>query len=179
MPSITADQIDDNINARRSSPEFRFRFLDHGAPAFARWLRSHGIKGKLNHDADGELVGFDVPDEWSADQTEEFAHWVLELVVDEATEKLAQLRGEPMGTALPSIAPLAADLRRIADHFDPQPPEVVGTEYVANRLGCTLTWIADLVRQGEIPRSSIVQGTGNGKPWKFHRHLIDRWIETR
>lgn len=71
------------------------------------------------------------------------------------------------------------DLKRIADHFDPPPPDTVGTEYVAKRLGCSQTWIADLVRRGEIPKSCVVQGTGDGKPWKFHRHLIERWIETR
>jgi hypothetical protein len=72
-----------------------------------------------------------------------------------------------------------ADLKRIADHFDPPPPDKVGTEYVAHRLGCTPTWIADLARQGEIPPNCVVPGTGDGKPWKFHRPLIDRWIETR
>lgn len=70
-------------------------------------------------------------------------------------------------------------MRRIADYFDPPPPDKVGSEYVAQRLGCTTTWIADLVRRGEIPKNCLVPGTGNGKPWKFHRNLIDKWIETR
>jgi hypothetical protein len=68
---------------------------------------------------------------------------------------------------------------RIADHFDPPPPDKVGSKYVATLLGCTTTWIADLVRQGDIPRNCIVTGTGNGKPWKFHRQLIEKWIKSR
>lgn len=70
-------------------------------------------------------------------------------------------------------------LRRIADHFDPPPPDKVDTTYVAKRLGCTTTWIAELVRNGDISKGCIVPGTGNGKPWKFFRTRIDRWIETR
>jgi hypothetical protein len=70
-------------------------------------------------------------------------------------------------------------LRRIADALDPPPPDVVGSPYVAQRLGCTTTWVSDLVRRGAIPSSCLVPGTGNGKPWKFYRSRIDRWIESR
>ena len=73
----------------------------------------------------------------------------------------------------------ALALERLANHFDPPPPDRVGTPYVADRLGCTTDWIAIMVREEEIPRSCIVLGTGNGKPWKFHRSHIDRWIENR
>jgi predicted DNA-binding transcriptional regulator AlpA len=70
-------------------------------------------------------------------------------------------------------------LSRLADHFDPPPPDIVGTPYVADKLGCTTDWIAMLVRDGEIPVSCLVPGTGNGKPWKFYRARIDEWIERR
>lgn len=178
MPSIFTHPSQDHIVARSTSHEFQFPFSDQGAPAFLRWLRSHGIKGGMSHTTAGELVGFDVPDDWSGEQIEAFAHRLVDLVVEEATEKLARLRGGS-SPAVPSTSPLAADLRRIADHFDPPPPDIVRTEYVAKRLGCTKTWIADLVRRGEIPSSCTVRGTGNGKPWKFHRKHIDQWIETR
>jgi hypothetical protein len=79
----------------------------------------------------------------------------------------------------PDTACIGIDLKRIADHFDPPPPDKVGSDYVASRLGCTTTWIADLVRRGEIPPHCVVPGTGNGKPWKFFRSRIDSWITAR
>jgi len=79
----------------------------------------------------------------------------------------------------PDTACIATAIKRIADHFDPPPPDKVGSDYVAHRLGCTTTWVADMVRQGEIPVHCVVPGTGNGKPWKFLRSRIDSWIESR
>jgi hypothetical protein len=79
----------------------------------------------------------------------------------------------------PDAAGTAIDLKRIADHFDPPPPDIVGSAYVASRLGCTTTWVADMVRRGEIPPHAVVPGTGNGKPWKFFRSRIDSWITSR
>ena len=32
------------------------------------------------------------------------------------------------------LAEIGADLKRIADHFDPQPADIVGTPYLANKL---------------------------------------------
>jgi hypothetical protein len=60
-------------------------------------------------------------------------------------------------------------------HRSPAP----GKADAADRLGCTTTWIAETTREGELPESCIVPGTGNGKPWKFYRRLIDEWIESR
>lgn len=77
------------------------------------------------------------------------------------------------------LSNLDRNIQRIADRLDPAPPDIVGTPYVAQKLGCTTTWIADQIRSGEIPRACVVPGTGNGKPWKFHRAQIDRWIESR
>ena len=79
----------------------------------------------------------------------------------------------------PDTACIGMDLKRIADHFDPPPPDKVGSDYVASRLGCTTTWVADLVRRGEIPPHCVVPGTGSGKPWKFFRSRIDSWITSR
>lgn len=70
------------------------------------------------------------------------------------------------------LAGIEAALKRIADHFDPQPPEVVGTPYLADRLDCTATWIAQMVRDGEIPGSCIVPGSGKGRQWKFYRSRV-------
>jgi hypothetical protein len=70
-------------------------------------------------------------------------------------------------------------LARIADHFDPAPPSLVGTGYIAAKLGCTTDWITMMVREGQIPTACLVAGTGNHKPWKFYRQRIDEWIEQR
>ena len=77
------------------------------------------------------------------------------------------------------LASIANSLARIADHVDPPPPDKVGTPYVADRLGCTTEWIAQMAARGDIPPSCIVPGTGAGKPWKFVRSRIDEWIESR
>ena len=78
-----------------------------------------------------------------------------------------------------SWATMAANIQRIANKLDPPPSDKVDSVYIAEKLSCTTTWVADMTRNGEIPKSCIVQGTGNGKPWKFHRSLIDRWISSR
>ncbi len=70
-------------------------------------------------------------------------------------------------------------LRRLADHFDPPPPDIVDTQYVADCLGCTNIHVARLARQSVIPKSCVLVGTGNGKPWKFYRSRLDKWLETR
>jgi len=70
-------------------------------------------------------------------------------------------------------------LKRIADTLSPEPEPVVGTSYVAGRLGCSLTWVAAMASNGTIPDSCVVPGTGDGKPWKFHREKIEHWIVSR
>ena len=77
------------------------------------------------------------------------------------------------------IATIAASLKRIADHFDPPPPDIVDSTYIADKLGCTKVWVARMATEKQIPPSCIVPGTGFGKPWKFYRSRIDPWILTR
>ena len=67
----------------------------------------------------------------------------------------------------------------VADAIAPQPNDLVGTPYVARRLGCTAVWVAEMARDGTIPAQCVVAGTGNGKVWKFYRDRIDRWIASR
>lgn len=77
------------------------------------------------------------------------------------------------------LARIANGIERIADALAPAPAAIVDSRYVADRLGCTVVWIAEMVRNGRIPKSCVVVGTGNGKPWKFHRRQIDEWLKTR
>lgn len=74
---------------------------------------------------------------------------------------------------------IASSLERIANKLDPPPDDIVGTPYLARKLGCTTTYISLLIRTGKIPLSCIVAGTGNGRMWKFHRQRIDTWIQDR
>jgi hypothetical protein len=77
------------------------------------------------------------------------------------------------------LAEVQADLRRLADHFDPPPPDIVDSPYIAALLGCTTTWIADQARNGTIPKICIVPGTGDGRPWKFYRRRMEEWLANR
>jgi hypothetical protein len=79
----------------------------------------------------------------------------------------------------PESAALAAAAERIAGRLAPEPGAVVGTPYVAEHLGCISVWIAELARRGDIPKGCVVPGTGNGKPWKFFRADIDKWLLSR
>ena len=97
-------------------------------------------------------------------------------LVEQRLEQVEALVRERCGADGPSVAD---SLARIADALDPPPPDIVGSRYVADRLGCTTVWVAEMVRDGVIPSRCIVPGTGTGKPWKFFRAKIDVWIESR
>ena len=84
--------------------------------------------------------------------------------------------GRSIGQLLEAVA---GQLTRIADYVDPPPPDLVGSTYIAERLGCTTVWVTEMVRSGNIPPNCVVQGTGNGKPWKFFRVRIDEWLKRR
>lgn len=70
-------------------------------------------------------------------------------------------------------------LHRLADHFCPPPDAVVDTQFVATKLNLSIERISQMVRGGEIPKICIVDGTGNGKPWKFHRRHVEEWLRSR
>ncbi len=78
-----------------------------------------------------------------------------------------------------ALEKLANSHERLGDHFVPAPPKIVGTPYVANKLGCTTVWITELIRNQDLPPDCIVPGTGNGKPWKLYLDRIDKWITSR
>jgi hypothetical protein len=79
----------------------------------------------------------------------------------------------------PALDTIAAAIDRLADHFAPAPQDIVGTEYVARKLGCTPIHAARLARDGQIPRGCLVPGTGTGKPWKLYRRRVDEWLARR
>jgi hypothetical protein len=79
--------------------------------------------------------------------------------------------------ALPLFRTFVADFHRVADRLAPPLSQVVGSKYVARRLGMTTVWVAEMARKGIIPKNCIVAGTGDGRLWKFDRAKIDRWID--
>jgi len=74
---------------------------------------------------------------------------------------------------------LATCAQVIADSLSSATPGTVDTVYVAERLGCSTVWVAEQARSGAIPPHCVVPGTGNGRPWKFHRVRIDAWLRSR
>ena len=62
------------------------------------------------------------------------------------------------------LAEAETHLKRLADHFDPPPSDIVDTPYIAHRL-VHPNRIAQLVRSGEIPKVALCRAAarvGNG-----------------
>lgn len=78
-----------------------------------------------------------------------------------------------------AVEQCGSNLERIADQLCPPPDALVGTQYIAAKLGITIERVSQMARYEEIPSSCIVDGTGHGKPWKFHRCSIENWIRNR
>jgi hypothetical protein len=74
---------------------------------------------------------------------------------------------------------IVKSLERLADALAPLPKDFVDTTYIGDKLGYTLVYVAEMAREGRIPKSCIVPGTGNGKPWKFFREPTDKWLQNR
>lgn len=85
----------------------------------------------------------------------------------------------PAVRLLDSLNRIAISLERLTDHLVPEPEAIVGTNYISRKLNVTAIWVTEMARKGLIPRSCIVEGTGWGKPWKFHRREIDTWLKSR
>ena len=72
----------------------------------------------------------------------------------------------------------AAAAERIADHIDPCGGDrLVGTRYVATRIGRTPRRVCDMARDGIITPDCIADWGGDGGHWKFYPKKIDSWIE--
>ncbi|QDT59501.1 hypothetical protein SV7mr_20080 [Stieleria bergensis] len=70
-------------------------------------------------------------------------------------------------------------IQRIADHVNPPKRASVTSSYVAERLGRSVRWIGEMARNGQIPKSCICPGSGDGNYWRFWKDRIDQWIEER
>ena len=135
------------------------------------WTEEEFAKhAKISIDQVHELIEAGLPVLGLADRTVR----ISEAAADKwAKQRMQRVRDEGI------LASVASDLNRIANHFDPPPPDVVDSVYVAQKLGCTTTWVADMARNGSIPASCLVPGTGKGKLWKFYRAKIEKWLQDR
>lgn len=84
----------------------------------------------------------------------------------------------PRDEYLSVLCDIARSLSRIADAVAPTPPDLVGTDYVAERTARTMTRVTQWVTSGVLPADCVHSG-GDGSPYKFYRDRIDRWLESR
>jgi hypothetical protein len=63
-----------------------------------------------------------------------------------------------LGRLADSAEAIAQELRRIANHFDTPPSDVVDSRYVADWLGCSTTGVADM-----RANSPVVHRSGYGQ----------------
>ena len=61
----------------------------------------------------------------------------------------------------------------------PEVPDLVGTDYIARRLGVSKQWVGTMAERGDIPRSCIAPKLSGGRIWKFHRDRIEAWLRER
>lgn len=102
-------------------------------------------------------------------------------VVDFASsQSLERIAGDTNIAAL--VAALNAQTHAIGSlvaTLAPKMPELVGTDYLALRLGCTPQWVAKMAERGEIPKHCIAPKVSGGRIWKFYREKLDAWLRDR
>ena len=98
----------------------------------------------------------------------------------ESAAQLANARQHGAGVSVTVEAllrQLVCDVHRIAEHLDPSGDDrLVGTVYVATRIGLTTHSVCDMARVGTIPPDCIAVRSRDGSRWKFTRKTIDFWI---
>jgi hypothetical protein len=71
---------------------------------------------------------------------------------------------------------IADGIERLIDLLVPKTSELVGTEYVASKIGKSKQWIGKMAERGTIPKNCIAPKVSGGRIWKFHRDKIDAWL---
>ena len=61
----------------------------------------------------------------------------------------------------------------------PPAPDLVGTDYIARRLGVSKQWVGTMAKRGDIPKHCVAPKVSGGRIWKFHRDKIDAWLRER
>jgi hypothetical protein len=63
--------------------------------------------------------------------------------------------------------------------LSPTPVDLVGTDFVAAKLGCTTQWVTEMAGNGTIPKHCIAPKVSGGRIWKFHRQQICDWLNEK
>lgn len=61
----------------------------------------------------------------------------------------------------------------------PKVPDLVGTDYIARRLGVSKQWVGAMAERGDIPKNCVAPKISGGRIWKFHRDKVDAWLRER
>lgn len=80
------------------------------------------------------------------------------------------------------VAALAEHTRAIGTlvaTLAPEVPDLVGTEYLAKKLGVSKQWVGTMAERGDIPRRCVAPKVSGGRIWKFHRERVDAWLRER
>ncbi len=63
--------------------------------------------------------------------------------------------------------------------LSPEVPDLVGTDYIARRLGVSKQWVGTLAERGDIPRNCVAPKISGGRIWKFRKDQVDAWLRER
>ena len=74
---------------------------------------------------------------------------------------------------------IANGIERLIDVLVPKTSELVGTEYIAEKLGVSKQWVGEMAANGMIPKNCIAPKISGGRIWKFHRDRIDAWLNEK
>jgi predicted DNA-binding transcriptional regulator AlpA len=71
---------------------------------------------------------------------------------------------------------IAEGIERLIEVLVPKTSELVGTEYIASKIGKSKQWIGKMAERGHIPKNCVAPKIGGGRIWRFHRDKIDAWL---
>ena len=71
---------------------------------------------------------------------------------------------------------IAEGIERLIEVLVPKTSELVGTEYIASKIGKSKQWIGKMAERGNIPKNCVAPKIGGGRIWRFHRDKIDAWL---
>ena len=61
----------------------------------------------------------------------------------------------------------------------PEVPDLVGTDYIARRLGVSKQWVGAMAERGDIPKNCVAPKISGGRIWRFHRDKVEAWLRER